>query len=164
MKVLFLDIDGPLAYGDEEDAATKIAPGLIIPYPYVEQDCKSLSEIIDKTGAKIILSSDWRLYYTIEEMNTILAYFGVPPVIIGETSRFKAKLSSSSTMDRAYQIMGWVDRHEPEKWVAVDDFDLQPYFKDYGYKDNFVRTRGIRNEDKTPSLTDVKDLIIRKLN
>jgi len=164
MKIIFLDIDGPLAYGDEEEDAIRIAPGLVIPYSYVQQDCRSLYEIVRETQADIVLSSDWRLYYTIDEMNAVLAYFGAPPVIIDKTNRLKAKLSSSSVMDRAHQILQWVDEHEPEKWVAIDDFNLYPYFKEYGYKNNFVRTRGERNEEKYPSLTDVKHQVIKMLS
>ena len=53
-KVIFLDIDGVL--NDEGDEREK---GVVIE-PYFVQN---LFQIVDKTGAEIILSSSWRYSY-----------------------------------------------------------------------------------------------------
>lgn len=49
MKIIFLDIDGVLNY---ENSKSKVE----------EEKVKLLKEIVDKTGAEIVLSSDWRCW------------------------------------------------------------------------------------------------------
>lgn len=54
MKVIFLDVDGVLNY---TGSPTKLPHG----YPFIEEDkILLLKQIIDMTGAKVVLSSDWR--------------------------------------------------------------------------------------------------------
>ena len=164
MKVIFLDIDGPLAYSDEDSYPIVIQNGLSIPYGFEQEDCDALRDIIAETGASIVLSSDWRLYYNVESMNTVLSYYGVPPVIIDYTDKQKAKLSSSGEMDRAYQILRWVENHTVSNWVALDDFDLSYFFSNSGYNNNLVQVRGANNEDQSVTLRSVKDKAIDILN
>lgn len=164
MKVIFLDIDGPLAYSDEDSHPIIVQKGLSIPYGFEQEDCDALTDIIKETGANIVLSSDWRLYYNIESMNTILSYYGVPPVIIDYTDKRKAKMSSPGGMDRAYQILRWLDNHNVSNWVALDDFDLSYSFSEHGYKNNLVQVRGANNDDQSVTLRSVKDKVIDILN
>lgn len=63
MKILFLDIDGVLISGDylhQEVAAgrSSIPSTMVLP----EDKIHLLKEIIDTTGAEIVLSSTWRIH------------------------------------------------------------------------------------------------------
>ena len=63
-KIIFLDIDGPLAWGTWMEGRIKINDNLTIPYPWVKEDCDALISILQQTDAKIVLSSDWRMHYS----------------------------------------------------------------------------------------------------
>ena len=53
-KIIFLDIDGVLNGIDYQMAATE-AP------PFIDKSClEILKELIDKSGAKVVLSSSWK--------------------------------------------------------------------------------------------------------
>lgn len=142
MKIIFLDIDGPLAWATWLDGRVKIKDDLTIRYPWLQEECDALSRILYATDAKIVLSSDWRLYYSIEQMHAIFTHYGIPNVIIDYTSPYKVKMSSSGRMDRAKQILNWVEENNPESWVAIDDYDLEYEFFSEGYNDNYIATVG----------------------
>lgn len=164
MKVIFLDIDGPLAWGTWFDGKVKIETDFTIPYPWVQGECDSLSRIIKATDAKIVLSSDWRLYYSIEQMRDIFTHYGIPNVIIDYTSRYKVKMSSSGRMDRAKQILNWVKENKPEAWVAIDDYNLEYEFFMEGYNDNYIATRGDHSEGISSTISSQEYDIINILN
>ena len=54
MKVIFLDVDGVLIHNESLDG---------INLHIDEENVKTLKEIVDKTDAKIVLSSSWRKEY-----------------------------------------------------------------------------------------------------
>ena len=49
-KVIFIDIDGPLAWGTWPDGTVKIMEGtqqeFTIPYTWVKEDCDALAEVL----------------------------------------------------------------------------------------------------------------------
>ena len=63
-KAIFIDIDGPLAWGSWGDGKVKIMEGTMneftIPYGWDIADCEALYEIIKQTDARLVVSSDWR--------------------------------------------------------------------------------------------------------
>jgi hypothetical protein len=133
MKIIFVDIDGPITYGTWMQPKVTIGDAgnsFKIPYPWVQAECDALAKIINETGAKVVISSDWRLHYNVDQMNKIFEHYNIPDVIIDTTSTIKAKMSSNLEMDRAYQIMHWVREHKDliKSWVALDDLRLAGYF------------------------------------
>jgi len=131
-KIIFVDVDGPLSYGTWPDGKVKINNRLKIPYAWVQRDCDALTEVINKTGANVVISSDWKLHYTIEEMGQIFEHYGIPNVIVGATDDYKVKMSSPLEWDRADQIMKWVVENELEmrNWIALDDLRIAQFFGD----------------------------------
>jgi hypothetical protein len=172
MKVIFLDIDGPISWGTWYDGRLKIDK-FTIPYPWVQKECDALSEIISKTDTKIVISSDWRHNYTVEQFGKIFEFYGIPNNVIDVTDMIKYKLSSSPQTDRAYQILKWVgtNKEQIESWVAVDDLKLDKHFEmakinDWpaqASKDNFVWVIG-DNSDINDRLSDKVEHIINLLN
>ena len=141
MKFIFLDIDGVLATDEEfmtnrTEFRTKNpeAKELGIPYPFNSDCVKIFNEILEQTDAKIILSSDWRLHWNLEELDKIFKYNGVIKSPEATTSFSKWKMSSSLQLDRIKQIEQYVHYSEITHWVAIDDLNLS----DLG--DRFVRT------------------------
>ena len=164
MKVIFLDIDGPLAWGTWFDGRLQLDANLTIPYPWLHKECESLTRIIKATGANIVLSSDWRLHYTIDQMHSIFDHYDIPKVIVDCTHTFKAKMSSPGSMDRARQILKWVEEKNPESWVAIDDYDLEYEFFAEGYKDNYIATVGDNSAGTTDTISSREHDIINILN
>lgn len=171
MKVIFVDIDGPLSYGTWDDGSVKITEDLTIPYAWEKDQCEVLAEIITETGAKVIVSSDWKKHFTVDQLNSVFEYYGIPPVVIGVTDTQKAKISSWLDMDRAYQIARWLqqNRESVEEWIAIDDLNLGKWFEEmteehpYITKNHHVWIFGDWAEVNT-RLADCADKIINHLN
>jgi len=136
-KIIFLDIDGPLAWGTWFDGKIKINDDLSIPYPWVKEDCDALTHILKETDAKVVLSSDWKYHYSLDDMKKIMDFYGIPSsVLIDHTSKDtpKVKMSSSLDMDRANEITIWLKENKVKKnWVAIDDLNLASGFQYFKY-------------------------------
>jgi hypothetical protein len=148
MKVIFLDIDGVLAtnmeYGkprrkfwDKYDTAKTLR----IPYPFNPDCVKIFNRIILETDATIVLSSDWRTFWDLNELDQIFKFNGVIRSPEYMTMNRKRKMSSSHADDRHWQIMEWVEEHRPYKWLVLDDLDMTYMFEQDGLSDCFLRTR-----------------------
>lgn len=121
-KVIFLDIDGPLAT-DECFMKTEMKFGVRL-YKWNKECCKVLNEIIIETGAEIILSSDWRKYFTMDQLDEIFKWNDIVKSPIAITDQEKYKLSSNNEIDRIYQIDRFLKNNDIKNWVVVDDMNL----------------------------------------
>lgn len=125
-KIIFLDIDGVLnsaqslihfkAFG----YPTKIKQAYLktgeIDCPYFDPISVSLLKAIVKTlGAKIVISSTWRLNCSMQDFNLIFNYYGfnTEDVIIGKTHN---RGDSRST-----QIKDWVSDNNILDFIIIDD-------------------------------------------
>lgn len=121
-KVLFLDIDGPLATTDcFKKTEMKFGKRL---YKWNPKCVQILNEILVETNAVIILSSDWRKFFTMDELNEIFKWNGVIQSPVDVTDTLKRSFSSSSDIDRIFQIGRYLENNSIKKWVAVDDLNL----------------------------------------
>ena len=55
-----------------------------------------LNELIKKTGAKVVITSTWRLSRSVEELQRVLDYKGFEGEVIAKTPYFHAVLSGVS--------------------------------------------------------------------
>jgi len=161
-KVIFLDIDGVLAtteefymsrnYRDYNSTARRLS----IPYPFNQGCVQIFNEILEKTGAEIVLSSDWRLYWDIGDLDEIFKFNLVSKSPKTCTLRNKRKLSSSHEDDRSWQISQYLEKHSGKikSWVAIDDLRL------LGLNENFVLT----NINEGLKEIGIKERIIDILN
>jgi len=166
-KIIFLDIDGPLAWGTWFDGRINFNDDLTIPYPWVKEDCDALTKILEQTGAQIVLSSDWKYHYTLPQMKEIMDYYGIPSdTLIDHTTKTatKVKMSSSQAMDRANEIIQWLKENKVKKnWVAIDDLELGNGFSYFKYpKYRHVQVDG--DHGYGGKLRDKVDKIIKVLN
>lgn len=150
MKIIFLDCDGELTYSDYENEETADID--------IEK-VKLLKEICDKTGAKVVISSSWRgsdsytprIYYV---LINILTSNGIE--VLGDTphlpTEFEGNISnpiSSTTLEelldlkikygtgRAAEIQKWIDEHNVDNFVILDDEDFD--WSDYGYDKHWIQ-------------------------
>jgi len=105
--VLFLDVDGVLHPSHCR-----------FPRQQFKSSCMQLlHEIIQASGAELVLSTAWRLD---EEARSILSQrlkqYGLP-AFVGRTANI-------DTFHRSREILAWVRKYNPSSWVAVDDWPL----------------------------------------
>lgn len=141
MKIIFLDIDGVLNHEQfyvkrHEDDFKGYGE-----HPACEFDFKCiavLNHIIDSTGAKVVVSSTWRLGRTIEELQSVLDSVGFKGEVIAKT----ANLRHEECL-RGNEILKWTkdnkeligqEYHEFENYVILDDDSDMLYWQ----KDNFL--------------------------
>ncbi len=163
MKTIFLDIDGVLATNKEfmrnrtkfweKHPAMK---ELGVPYPWDKGCVQILNEILDSTNAVIVLSSDWRIHWGLNDLKLIFTWNGVKKSPIDVTVRNKF-MEPELEKERVYEIMDYVWSMNMENYVIIDDMNLGHFMED---KTKFVRTissQGLKQ-------TGIKDKIINKLN
>ena len=154
MKVLFLDHDGVICLYDEWGSrnrkqkklsiSKKVIKDFVFPVEYRfdnfnKKAIRIINEIIEETKCEIVVSSDWRLLCTIEEMGEYYLSQG----IIKEPIDFTVHITSNYKnygktynfeKNRVMEIEDWLYRNpDVTNWVAVDDLNL-------GELDNFIRT------------------------
>lgn len=143
MKIIFLDLDGVMCTSNDYGTSMDNKWGS---YRFDRKCVGVLNFILQGTGAEIILSSDWRNHYTLQEMREIFVHNGVIRGPIGFTSNSKSYKGDNLEGGRAEEIHDWLQHHcwkGDVKWVAVDDLDLSMDFVYNGVKieglGNFVR-------------------------
>ena len=149
MKVIFLDNDGVICLSNnwggrykkqKEWGGRKLSmTQREIPLEYRFDDfdkkaIKVLNNILKKTDAEIVVSSDWRTFATLEELGTYYTDQGIIKKPIGFTkllgqceqpdgfpwSRFEDREQS-----RSLEILQYLKDHpEVTHWVAVDDLHM----------------------------------------
>jgi hypothetical protein len=132
LKVIFLDIDGVLNVipkGHDKWGA--------IFHPHLVENLK---RIIDETGAKIVISSTWRMGNGLPGMIDMWKERGLPGEVIGITPNFMVHFKT--TLCRGKEIDAYLDEHpEIENYVIIDDdSDMEPH-----QLNNFVMTSGNTN-------------------
>ncbi len=120
-KILFVDIDGPLATTDCSNH-TEFKWNAHV-YRMDIRCVKILNEILTETDADMVISSDWRKHFTLKELGEIFEWNGVIKKPIDVT--IIAPISFSSLeRNRMNEIAIWLKEHLPDKWVAIDDLNL----------------------------------------
>lgn len=166
-KIIFIDIDGPLSYGTWGDGPIKIDDtDITIPYAWIKEDCDALIEIIEQTNALLVVSSDWRKYYGINQLRMIFQHYGIYKYnVLDITTHFnpRQKLSSSSEFNRACEIQTWVKSFKPTNWVAIDDMNLSAGFQSLRIpKWRHIQTDG--DFGVGGKLRDKIDIVVERLN
>jgi hypothetical protein len=135
-KIIFIDVDGPLAWGTWGDGKVSLTEGsnmFTIPYPWVQEDCQALRKILDETNAKLVLSSDWRMHFSIREMRRVFSYYGINEwdlIDITTHQDLWMKMSRPGLeWHRAAEIRKWVKDNKISNWIAIDDLNLAKEFK-----------------------------------
>jgi hypothetical protein len=186
MKIIFLDHDGVIClsteWGGRFKKQRKVGRKLSQSVMSLELDARFdnfnkkaivvLNDIINETGAEIVVSSDWKRWATVEEMGTYYESQG----IIKKPIAFTKNLGDCDVPEnfiwsgqwdleqtRSLEILQYLKDHpEVTEWVAIDDLNMGKNgedWKNWGL-DNFVLTpksiEGIKQ-------TGIKEKIIKFL-
>ena len=174
MKIIFLDHDGVICLSSEwggrfnkqkKWGGRKLSmTNLEIPIEYRfdnfnEKAIKVLNEILEETGAEIVVSSDWKHWANVHEMGEYYESQG----IINKPIDFTPNLGECANYDkdtfpwsrqwdleqtRSIEIKQYLQNHpEITHWVAIDDLNMGKTGKVNGMEfehewglDNFVLT------------------------
>ena len=138
MKIIFLDVDGVL---NSQNTNARTPNGYV---GIQDKLVRQLKKIVNATGAKVVLSSDWRLMGRNEPDYKYLVnklYYKGHIKIFSKTPDYKWQW-------RGREIGGWLEDHEVDNYVVLDDI----YFDDFCPRHNghVVMTDyhfGLRDED-----------------
>jgi hypothetical protein len=163
MKIVFVDIDGVICLRSSR-------------YLYFDPEAvKRLQNILEVTGANVVISSAWRVGETIEGLRDIFKICGdryskyKGPIPYFDISRIIDKTpctdidrsdrgDEGSLWGRGYEIVTWLKKYEKEldvkKYIILDDetTDLQPLL-------NFC----VKTETETGLTEEIAQEIIKRL-
>ena len=167
MKVIFLDNDGVIClssnwggrskkwakYRSENPESSKIlkeAPVTVRFDDFDKKAIKILNEVLEETGAEIVVSSDWKLHATLEELGTYYESQGIIKKPIAITPNLEDFDPETAGL---YHWKGWLERKRileiweylklnPEitHWVAIDDLNMSPEANQGSGLENFILT------------------------
>jgi hypothetical protein len=134
-KIIFIDVDGPLAWGTWKDGKVTINTGVEdfqIPYPWVKEDCEALQKICDETNAELVVSSDWKKHFTFNQLKRIFWHYGITARLVDITTHQDLwnKMSRPGLEhERALEVAKWAKDNKISNWIAIDDLNLYHSFK-----------------------------------
>jgi len=131
-KIVFVDVDGVLNCIDSED---RFHGFIGIDYCAV----KLLKEIIEATGAEIVLISSWksRWYKDHKNCQDNLANY-LDQRLAEENLKILDKTEGSS-FDRGHGIIDWLSEHPTDSWIVLDDEIFDDY-EECGILPHLVKT------------------------
>lgn len=146
MNIVFLDVDGVLAYNKYRNKETADID--------VEK-VKMLKEICDKGNANVVIISSWRnapkMYQILTNIlssngiNVLDAAphieceyegntsYGIAMTTIEDLPHFKLKFGTG----RAAEVQKWIEEHDTDNFVILDDEDWD--WADYGYDKHWIQ-------------------------
>ena len=142
MRIIFLDIDGVLNCSDSKSRC-----GSFIGID--NKKVKLLKQIVYETEAKIVLSSSWRTGW--DKNSELCDSHGVYLNNKLRKSNLFILDRTKSLSCRGEEIKQWIDSHNVEEWVVLDDEMCRDY-KELGILEHLVKTTfygesgGLRDE------------------
>ena len=137
MKLLFLDIDGVLISGKHMDYLDGQGESA---WKVFDPECvDAFNELIQLTGARVVVSSTWRYHYeTVEELAQALKDRGVRADVVAFTPRVYGPNAFSK--NREDEILEFLQSCTPffgVQWLAVDDHVFMKFKKDHVVQTDF---------------------------
>lgn len=144
MKLIFLDIDGVLVTTNSMIPSDKY-----FGHTFDKTCVQNLIQILNVTGAKIVISSSWREGRSLAQLQSIFKANGIEECVIGVTPSF------NDGTNRGMEIKEYLEScHGIDCFVIIDDEekmgDLEPFL--------------VETEFRTGITECIKDEVIRRLN
>ena len=182
-SILFLDHDGVICLSNnwgsrskkwskyrsanpDSSKEKKDAPVSVRFDDFDKKAIKILNEIIEQTGCDIVVSSDWRLHATLEELGDYYISQGIIKRPVAVTDIFKdlfpkewsvLRFRADLELERSMEINHWLENHpEVTQWVAVDDLNMSMEFLGdrFSAKDGSDKKPGLSNFVLTPKSSE----------
>jgi hypothetical protein len=167
MKVIFLDNDGVICLSTnwggrskkwskyrsenpESSSTLKENPVFVRFDDFDKKAIRVLNEILNETNAEIVVSSDWKLHGTLEELGDYYESQGIikRPIAItpnlydfDQTAAGLFHWKGWASRSRILEIKKYLELHpEITHWVAIDDLNMSPEANQEVGLENFVLT------------------------
>lgn len=130
MKIIFLDIDGVLVTSRHMVQSKKY-----FGHEFDPECVRSLQEILEKTEAKIVVSSSWREGRTLKqlqsifEINGIKNVVGMTPIIEGAIRGKEIKEYLNRTLNIGLEVDRFVIIDDEEEMGELDDHLVETRFE-----------------------------------
>ena len=186
MKVIFLDHDGVIClsteWGGRFKKQTRVKRKLSQSIESLPVDArfdnfnkkavKILNEILEETGAEIVVSSDWKRWANVEEMGEYYESKGIikkpiaftDSILYDDYADFPWHRNWDLEQTRSLEIAQYLGQNPNiTHWVAIDDLNMslkKEGDKEWGLK-NFVLTPSSNEGIKQ---TGIKEKVIKFLN
>ena len=165
-KYIFLDIDGVLNSEHTLDQTSKTNASIIC-----DQYLENIRNIVEKTDAKIVLSSSWRTYFddNIDKPINIWAIY-----LNQKLAKYNLKIHDLTphpkglfSSERGLEIKTYIDKHNVKDYVVIDD----EKFSDFNIHldmSRFIQTNfgdehtNVEDEGLTKELAEKAILILNK--
>jgi hypothetical protein len=121
MKIVFLDFDGVLnnfaLMRDDGRPLDRLDPAAVA----------RLEAIVARSGAKVVISSSWRVHRPLDDLREMLADLGFSGEVIDRTPEIPVSRYVDPFITRGREIQAWIDAQaEPlESYVILDDAYLE---------------------------------------
>lgn len=165
-SILFLDLDGTICLSNNwggrekkwkkykklnpEAINDKTAPVDVRFDDFDKKAIKVLNQVLEETGAEIVLSSDWKLHATLEELGDYFLSQGISKKPIAFTPNLDDFDPNANDLfmwkrwlekKRILEIQEYLEKNpNVDKWVAVDDLNMSPEANGGYGLENFVLT------------------------
>ena len=123
MKILFLDHQGVMRLDPVCWPTGK--PEL---HDFDKDAVKNINDIISETDCEIVVSSDWKLWVDLSEMQSFYRRQGLIKTPIGYTPDKSSEIKSQDDLARLRmeEITLWLENNKDvSTWAAIDDLDLR---------------------------------------
>lgn len=142
MNIIFLDIDGVLrTHKSDSEWADLLGlpiPPIVFDRNFSSKGISNLNEIIHFTGAKVLITSTWRVQHSLEDLKNKFRARGFR----GEIREIIDK--TNILYDRGEEIQEWLDTHDVNKYIVIDHkhtteaMDTSIGLEDYSLVDKII--------------------------
>lgn len=115
MNIIFLDIDGVMrTHNSDLNWSRELNQPVPNPFKrlFSKDAMENLNYLVTLTGAKVVITSTWRMYYTKDELRNIFRERGFIGHIVDVTN-------TGDT--RGEEIVQWLNEHRIDNFVVIDD-------------------------------------------
>jgi hypothetical protein len=146
MKIIFLDFDGVLnsdiyfnssVFKTETRGMSQEEIMLVAHRTHIDPIAlQLLNKLVETSGATVVVSSSWRIGYTVEELNVMLKGCGATFEIVAATPRYPDYIEigwGRVPTPRGDEIQGYLNslNEKPESFVILDDIDNMAHLKEF---------------------------------
>ncbi len=122
MKVIFLDIEGVLITSRKVRAEGMVDPGITVDQDIFDKIAvQNLNRLLKETGAKIVVSSFWRMGIPKANLILMLKLAGIknPPIIDVTPFVWDKELKRTN---RGKEILEWLEKNPfVDEYIVIDD-------------------------------------------
>ena len=171
MKVLFLDHYGVLCLSKKPVTRTQFSmptedefadTGITFFSDFDPAAVAALNDIIQRTGAEIVISSDWKRETTLSGMCEFYQRQGIKKMPLAYTDWLPG--APTYHEQRAGEINTWLDQHpEITHWCAVDDLYMATWLTNFVWaKDVHLGIKDTTVQEQIIELITAQDLEFNK--